>query len=243
MNQSPEAFTTKEKQLHSTKGVQLLGGMLHMVTLESILQNKQLDKKMLKTTNTVLMRGYPTGVHQANHTSEEIRNLHNKGEIYNPIKSGCGFADGGRMVIEAIQGNEAEIKNRVLAIYSASESLKKSLRQEIGIEQKDFKDVADKVYKCFQFYDLNNLALKGPESIQVAAESGSVVTNLEGEHNEQQRFITVVPNITFDSDTAAESGHPAYNLDLWAVMKLGRELGMDTKFVSVGTLFMNEAPT
>lgn len=195
--------------------VQSLGGSLHPAVLNWILVRPQdkFNSVVNDTFNTLTEKGYQIGLHTG-HLAD------------NQKKSDCGFADNLGEIIKILKKEEREIF-RILV--NAVPSFKNNADS--------WKAIVNNLSKV----DVNSLP-SGHSLVKNNVEVfGANVQHLEGSHGELAAIVNTQPNTTLDVDNNQET--PAFNLDLWHVLKQANELGLDetkAKLLSLGLYVATE---
>ncbi len=127
---------------------------------------------------------------------------------------GCGFANNLIRILLKITEKEEEIKERL----------------------KDFE--TNSVYESLKGYSLLKVKVTGEELISDLEKQNAVVMNLVGEHEERAAFVNLKDGTTLDVLKANESGSPAFNLDLWMIVKQAKELGVNEDFARIASLII-----
>ncbi len=148
------------------------------------------------------------------------RDTHGHGE-----SAGCGFADNHQKIISTLK----EKKDEIWIILT-------SVDPNLGEAENLWKEILQEVKK-------KNLAEipSGKKIISLGESLGGEIQVLEGEHQEQAAVVNLKKGTTLDVDN--NQNHQAFNLDLWYVLEVVKNLGIDTekaKLLSLGLYVATE---
>lgn len=148
------------------------------------------------------------------------RDTHSHGE-----NSGCGFADNHQKIIDRLKGRKEEIWE-ILTSVDPGLGEGKNLWEQImqTIEKRNLEEIPT-----------------GEKIISLGEGFGGEIQVLEGEHQEQAAIVNLKERMTLDVDH--NQSHQAFNLDLWYVLKIVQELGIDiekAKLLSLGLYVATE---
>ncbi len=148
------------------------------------------------------------------------RDTHAYGE-----SAGCGFVDNHKKIITTLK----EKKDEILGILTSVDP---------GLEE------AKNIWaQVMQEVEKRNLAEipSGEKIIFLGGNLSGEIQVLEGEHQEQAVVINLKEGTTLDVDN--NQSHQAFNLDLWYILKVAQELGIDpekAKLLSLGLYVATE---
>ncbi len=148
------------------------------------------------------------------------RDTHGYGE-----NAGCGFADHHQKIITTLKEEKDEIWGILTSVDSRlgeSKNLWEQIIQEVG--KRNLTEIPS-----------------GEKIISLGESLGGEIQVLEGEHQEQAAVVNLEDGTTLDVDSNQD--HQAFNLDLWYVLKVAQELGIDiekAKLLSLGLYVATE---
>ena len=138
--------------------------------------------------------------------------------------AGCGFADNIRKIIETF-------KERSLDIWEILNNL---------TDLPSYQDTWDEILNLVKERDLTQIP-SGDKIIKKGENLGAEVQVLDGNHREEAAIVNLVVGTTLDVDNNQE--HQAFNLDLWYVLRVARDLGIEeerAKLLSLGLYLATE---
>ncbi len=190
-NKEPVRCVDGRNATESPQGPQLLGGSLHPLVLDAIVNNADFDNSFVTNGLTKLKQaGIVNGVHWGPHRHGEA--------------SDCGFGDRLIDILQTAKDNGEEITRRLEGIYS-----------ENGINT----DSLRRAYELISNYDIGRIKITGKKLIELSMENGAVAETLEGDHGEQAAFVNIKPHTTLDTmEVNKQQGTQAFNLDLWSAV-------------------------
>lgn len=179
----------------SEQGPQMLGGSLHPLVLEAIIDNSDFDNAFVENgLRNLSESGFVTGVHRGHHKDAEQG------------KSDCGFSDRLPEIIDTAKSNRDEISRRLKGIYLAN-----------GIDANSLSPS----YDLLSNYDSSKIKIKGESLIGLSETNKATVEELQGDHQEQAAFVNLKPDTTLDTKEVNKQGKQAFNLDLGEAIKQG----------------------
>lgn len=198
----------------SKKGPQMLGGSLLPLLLAAIDRKRPFDDAAIQEYAQRLQgQNLPLGVHYGSHRHEGA--------------SDCGFADRMNDILRVIKTQKDELLNRVFYLL-----------QEGAIDR-SVAEAVDYAYQRFYGYTLDHIRVTGDALIALLEHQGASVEHLEGDHAERVVFVNLKPGTTLDTNGMNDRGVQAFNLDLWAVQKHAKELGIeDEQFIAGASLLL-----
>lgn len=205
-----------------TIGNQYPGGTAYLAIIWALDQGWSIAPGTLTVIDDMTLKplGYKSGGHRGAHSDEHaqevMQQLQNGEELH---QSGCGFFDNLPAII-AIASKDAKhaIEQRLTASYNQNPPLQEFLRAQAGImSEESWQQILTTAFeKLASYTDTRHTKIElASEPLAKRMEGkGAHMQLLTGPHNGQKRFINLVPGVTFNTETAAKNGDPAFNFDL-----------------------------
>jgi len=207
---------------NSEQGPQMLGGSLLPIVLTAIYNNSEIDSETIADGLAKLQSaGFRPGVHRGSHRHEEA--------------SDCGFADRLKDIIETAKQKRELIAGRILQIHNASREQFEALNLP-PVEQ-----LLNQAFEKIEAYSADKIKITGEALVKTAEDSGSVSETVGGDHGEQIAFVNLKPNTTLDTTVLNQQGDQAFNLDVWALQKQAKTLGVPDEFSIPASLTLYSA--
>jgi len=191
------------------KGSQMLGATLHPLIVSAIAGNEPFDKMYVSTNTANLKRaGFGIAVHTDTH-----------------VPCGCGFCANLGSILQKVSDKKEKILEALGRIHEDNRDVLNDYLTNLGIDPQSFEELiragADKITSYKQ------LKIEGQELLNtMRTDQQAPCLLLDGEHEEQRAYVNLKPNSTFDTDSMAERGKQAFNLDLWAAVEQCQVLGV-----------------
>ncbi len=198
---------------------QMLGGSIHPALLLLLHEEKELTLENFRYAFQRLVElGYPLGFHRGSHKNPEEN------------KSDCGFADNLPKILNTLVNQRDEIEERIVKVLQ---------QNNIDITVETVKQVLDALVSKINM--VGDPKISGDRLIKAIEEDPELsnhtyVYELVGDHKEEAALVNLVEGTTFDTNRAAQEGHQAFNLDLWLVEEIAKQLGIELNFAVISSL-------
>lgn len=215
-------------------GIQMLGGTLNMVVLRALAQGRDLDESLI------------------NEVVAELRNVDSTGAAL-PVgvhKGHCGFAH--------------ELINIMATIVEREDELNARVSQFVKAHEQEFLDFGfdnheNQIQAAFEsirrFSGEKQILVIGEDLVDSVTTDPDQVTDLLGKHEEVAAFVNLKDGYSLDNNLANGiispdlirlegaiiEKSPAFNLDMWAVRRQARALGINQNFAVAASLVLYAA--